>query len=173
MLRALPFRSKPWCTLSVAEHARAVAFSLASKVNRCDHFIGPYVGVPQSVARWFVPVRLHHLSVTRAVLLIPTDSEETSHLQVAQPTRLTHIVSHWQGAAAGEQRLTTTLKSITSIAGGGPAKTVSSGGGKINALAVSPDGNLVATVSQDGVCRLFDFGTGRLVGGFKVRLPPC
>ena len=52
-----------------------------------------------------------------------------------------------QGAAAGEQRLTTTLKSITSIAGGGPAKTVSSGGGKINTLAVSPDGNLVATVS--------------------------
>jgi WD40 repeat protein len=74
-----------------------------------------------------------------------------------------------QGAAAGEQRLTTNLKSITSIAGGGPAKTITSGGGKINALAVSPDGALVAIVSQDGVCRLFDFGSGRLVGGFKVR----
>ncbi len=116
------------------------------------------------------PSPAHRLDRDRTALSnLAAPKATTSHAQLTQPTRLTHIAHHLQGAAAGEQRLTTTLKSITSIAGGGPAKTVSSGGGKINALAVSPDGNLVATVSQDGVCRLFDFGTGRLVGGFKVR----
>lgn len=74
-----------------------------------------------------------------------------------------------QGSSAGEQRLTTQLRSIVSIAGGSPALSLSIGEGAVNAMALSPDGALVAAAGEDGCLTLFDFASGRRVGGFKVR----
>ncbi|KAK9816453.1 hypothetical protein WJX72_000494 [[Myrmecia] bisecta] len=51
--------------------------------------------------------------------------------------------------------------------GKGPTFTVSVPGGGINAIAAAPDGSKVATVSRDGVMRVYETSTSRLVTGFK------
>lgn len=73
-----------------------------------------------------------------------------------------------QGSSAGEQRLVTPIKAVTSVAGSTPALSLHTGGGCINSLALSPNGRLIAAACEDGVLRLYDFSSGRPAGGFRV-----
>ena len=90
------------------------------------------------------------------------DVKACSPLSYALPCTL-------QGFSAGEQRLATPMRAVSSVAGSPPALSLATGGGCINSLALSPDGRLIAAACEDGALRLFDFSSGRPAGGFRVR----
>lgn len=59
------------------------------------------------------------------------------------------------------------LRSIVSVPGAEALAHIRTGS-TVNALAAAPDGASVAAACADGVLRVYDVATQRLVGGFKV-----
>ncbi len=65
-------------------------------------------------------------------------------------------------------RITTALGSIVSVPGAEAAAVIQTGSA-INAVTAAPDGASLAVACADGVLRIYDVATRRLIAGSLVR----